>query len=364
MEPYSRTPMSQQWNISVQRRITRTWMIDATYTANHATHLFGGAYDYNQIDPELLHQYGVLNQLNDRVDNPFSGKVPGTFGTSTITRRQSLLPFPYVGTITVKAPRLGNSNYNALLTTVEKRLSTSARLLASFTWGKLISDTIANPLNFGGGEGTGTFGYQSGKYNRKAERAEDPSNVPYRLTISGIFEVPSFRGQQWLSKHRTASNFIKGWQLNTVTTLSSGQPLVIRGANNGMADRPNILRDPILPADFVDSNPGRGIQWFDTQAFVNPSLYTWGDVPRSISKVRQPAAIIINASLFKTFMLRESLKLQFRAEAFNAPNHTNLAAASGSFTAGTNGLNANDAFGRITSARDPRRVQFALKLIF
>ena len=152
--------------------------------------------------------------------------------------------------------------------------------------------------------------------------------------------------------------------MNTVTTLSSGQPLVIRGANNGLADRPDLLRAPSLPADFVDANPGRGIQWFDTQAFVNPSLYTWGNAGRSISSVRQPAAIIINASLFKTFKLSESVKLQFRGEAFNAPNHTNLAAANGSFTAGSNGLNANDAFGRITSARDPRRIQFALKLIF
>lgn len=363
-EQYGVTPMSQQWNISIQRRLSRTWMVDAAYSANHSIHLFGGSYDYNQISPDLLSQYGLLNQLNDRLDNPYSGKVPSTLGASTITRRQLLLQYPYISTITIRAPRLGNSNYNALLTTVEKRLSSSARLLASFTWGKLISDTVANPLNFGGGEGTGTFGYQNGKYNRAAERAEDPSNVPYRLTISGIFEIPVGRGKTWRADHRTLSNFISGWQLNTVTTISSGQPLVIRGANNGLADRPNILRAPSLPDDFVDPNPGRGIQWFDSSAFINPSLYTFGNVPRSISTVRQPAAFIVNVSTFKTFQLRERLKLQFRAEAFNAPNHTNYSAANGSFTAGSNGLNANDAFGRITSARDPRRMQFALKLLF
>ena len=363
-EPNSRIPMSQQWSLSIQRRLSPTWMVDASYSANHSTHLIGGPYDYNQIDPALLSQYGLLNQLNNQIANPYVGKVPGTFGAATITRRQASLIYPYVSTITIHAPHLGNSNYNALLTSVEKRLSPGARLLSSFTWGKLISDTIANPLNFGGGEGTGTFGYQNGKYNRVAERAEDPSNVPYRLTISGIFEVPNGRGQAWRSTHRALSNFISGWQLNTVTTLSSGQPLVIKGASNGMADRPNLLRSPDLPADFVDANPGRGIQWFDTQAFSNPSLYTWGNAPRSISTVRQPAAIIINASMFKTFVVTEKLKLQFRGEAFNAPNHTNYSAANGSFTAGTNGLNANDAFGRITSARDPRRLQFALKLLF
>ena len=121
-----------------------------------------------------------------------------------------------------------------------------------------------------------------------------------------------------------------------------------------------VVIDPIDGS----TNASRGIQWFDPQAFVNPSLYTFGNVPRSISSVRQPAAFIVNLSAFKTFQLREKVKLQFRAEAFNAPNHTNYAAANGSFTAGANGLNANDSFGRIIGARDPRRMQFALKFLF
>ncbi len=363
-EPDSVTPMSQQWNLSVQRRLSRTWVVDVTYTANHATHLFGGSYDFNQPDPVLLREFGLLNQLNDRVPNPFAGKVPGTLGAATITRRQLLRPYPYIDAVTIRSPRLGNSNYNAMLVTVEKRFSPSMRLLTSYTWGKIISDTISNPLNFAGGEGTGTFGYQNGKFNRAAERAEDPSNVRHRLTISAIYEFPFGRDRKWRSEHRVLGNLISGWQLNTITTISTGQPLVVRGANNGLADRPDVLRNPKLPDGYVDPNPERGILWFDTTAFINPALYTFGNTPRAIGGVRQPAAIIINASLFKTFRLNESLRMQFRGEAFNAPNHTNLAAASGSFTAGANGLNANDAFGRITSARDPRRIQLALKLIF
>ena len=124
------------------------------------------------------------------------------------------------------------------------------------------------------------------------------------------------------------------------------------------------LPDANWPGVLNATAGNNSILWFDPTAFINPALYVFGNTPRSIGGVRQPAAIIINASLFKTFRLNESLRLQFRGEAFNAPNHTNLAAASGSFTAGANGANANDAFGRITSARDPRRVQLALKLIF
>jgi hypothetical protein len=56
--------------------------------------------------------------------------------------------------------------------------------------------------------------------------------------------------------------------------------------------------------------------------------------------------------------------LQFRAEAFNAPNHVNLGTPNGGFGAGPGGTNNNDAFGRITGSRDPRLMQLGLKLIF
>jgi hypothetical protein len=74
--------------------------------------------------------------------------------------------------------------------------------------------------------------------------------------------------------------------------------------------------------------------------------------------------VIIDLSVFKTFTLTERWKLQFRAEAFNAPNHVNLGFPNTSFSPGANGLNANASFGRITSARDPRQMQLGLKLIF
>jgi len=58
------------------------------------------------------------------------------------------------------------------------------------------------------------------------------------------------------------------------------------------------------------------------------------------------------------------LRLQFRAEAFNVLNHVNLGNPNTSFSPGANGLNQSSTFGEVTSARDPRILQFALKLIF
>jgi hypothetical protein len=363
-EQISRTPMSQQWNLSLQQQLGGGFLVEVAYSANHGTHLLSGSYDLNQADPAKVREFGLAGRLTNNVPNPFAGKVPGAFGGATITQAQALRPYPYVGNITVQAPHAGNSIYHSLLVSAEKRFSKGFTLLASYTFAKLISDSIFNGLNFIGSEGGNEFGYQNGLYNRRAERAEDPSNVPHRLVVSGLFELPFGKGRRFDVQNGFLDALVGGWQLNTITTVVQGTPLVVRGANNGLANRPDWVGGLELPSGFVDANPQRGVQWFNPAAFVNPALYTFGNTPRAISQFRNPGAVIVDLSVFKTFAVTEKLKLQLRAEAFNAPNRVNLGAPNGSFGAGPGGTNNNDAFGRITGSRDPRLMQLGLKLIF
>jgi hypothetical protein len=418
-EATANTPMSQQWSLSVQRQMPGGILLDATYSANHGTHLFAGSYDLNQTDPALTAQYGLLGRLTDTVPNPYAGKVPGTFGGATITLAQSLRPYPYLGSITVRNPRLGNSIYHALLLSGEKRFSKGFTFLASYTFGKLISDSISNPLNFIGTEGAGEFGYQNGRYNRAAERAEDPSDVVHRFVLSGLWELPIGAGRRLNISNGALDAVLGGWQLNTVTTIVGGTPLIVRGANNGLANRPNLSGSPKRADGFADpllntATDDRGVLWLNPSNFLNPPDYTYGNAPRALSSVRNPGAIIADVSLFKRFKLTERVKLEFRAEAFNAFNHTNYLAPNLSFgnnngfvtadglpvSIGTNNVatvtrtksviygsqclgatrtvtlngasttvtrnlcNTNDSFGYITGSRDPRQMQFGLKLTF
>ncbi|HZF41280.1 MAG TPA: hypothetical protein VE715_20825, partial [Blastocatellia bacterium] len=363
-EQISRTPMSQQWNLSLQQQLPGGFLVEVAYSANHGTHLVAGDYDLNQADPALIRQFGLAGQLTNSVPNPFAGKVPGAFGGATIQQSQALRPYPYVGAITARAPHLGNSSYHALLASAEKRFSKGFTMLASYTFAKLISDSIFNPLNFVGTEGGNEYGYQNGLYNRRAERAEDPSNVPHRLALSGLFELPVGKGRRVNVENRFLDAVVGGWQLNTITTIVAGTPLVVRGANNGLANRPDWVGGLELPSGFTDPNPQSGALWFNTAAFINPALYTFGNAPRAISQFSNPGAVIVDLSVFKTFRLAEKVSLQFRAEAFNAPNHVNLGFPNTSFNPGPDGLNRSDTFGRITSSRDPRQMQFGLKLIY
>lgn len=293
-EAVSRTPMSQQWNLSVQQQLPAGFLLEVAYSANRGTHLLAGDYDLNQADPALVREFGLQNRLTNNVPNPFAGKVPGQFGGATITQAQALRPYPYVGGITVRAPHLGSSTYHALLASAEKRFSRGFTLLASYTFAKLISDSIFNPLNFVATEGGNEYGYQNGLYNRRAERAEDPSNVPHRFVLSGLWELPIGKGRKVDIENGFLNAVLGGWQLNTITTIVSGTPLVVRGASNGLANRPDLLRNPKLPDNFSDPFPNRGVLWFDPAGFVNPAPFVFGNTPRSISQFRNPGAVIID----------------------------------------------------------------------
>jgi hypothetical protein len=351
----NKTPMSQQWSLSMQKQLPGQWVIDAAYSANKAAHLIAGGYDYNQLDPQYL-SLGL--SLQDQVANPYAGRVTGTYGGATIARSQLLKPYPYYSSVTVRNPHLGASVYHAFLLSVEKRLSRGVAVLGSYTNAKLIGDSQVTPINFGGVEQVGTVGYQNGKYNRAAERSLDPTDVSQRLVLSGVFEMPFGRGKRFSSSSRALNKVIGGWQLNLISTVQTGIPVQIRGASNFLADRPNSTGTSAR----LDNRSAE--RWFDTTQFVNPPNYTYGNAPRVLPDVRNPGTVNFDLSVVKDTGLLERLKAQFRFEMFNFMNHTNLGLVNGSFSAGPDGRNRSATFGTITSARDPRILQLGLKLIF
>lgn len=339
IERTGRTPYSQQFTLCLQRQFRGGYLVEASYSGNKGTHLVGSSYDLNQLDP----QYNSLGRsLLESVPNPYAGKVAGSYGAASLLRRQLLRPWPYYPNVNIVNPHNSSSSYHSFFADVEKRFSRGVVFLASYTFGKAISDLGAA---------------QSGKYNRRVERAPDPTS---RFVLSGVYELPFGRNKRWQSSSGVVNHLIGGWQVDGAWLLQAGLLVGIRGANNNMADRPNSTGvSAALPRSERTLT-----RWFRTDVFVNPPDFAFGNVGRVLPDVGAPGINNLDFSLLKTTSIRERFRVQFRAEAFNALNHPNYLSPGTTFTPDSQGRNANATLGVITGARDARIVQLGLKVIF
>ena len=172
------------------------------------------------------------------------------------------------------------------------------------------------------------------------------------LHLSGIYELPFGRGKIFLSQaHGITRVLADGWQLQTTWQFFTGAPL---GFGNALLT--GSVKDITLP-----SGQQSIAEWFNVAAFDRKSAdqLSWNiqTLSTRLSGVRGPGVDVWNIASLKNFQLNERLRLQFRAEALNALNHTSLANPNISPT--------STAFGSITAANSqPRFIHLALKLTF
>ena len=142
----------------------------------------------------------------------------------------------------------------------------------------------------------------------------------------------------------------------------TGEPLTVGGTDIDPAGI-GILSSPWLeprPDQLGNPNwhaPHSINQWFDTSVFAAPPADGIRPGNARPNSVVGPASIRLDAALFKNTRIGETTSLQFRVEATNALNHTNLNGVNAWFLDRTN-------FGKVTSARGPRIIQLGLKLLF
>jgi hypothetical protein len=232
--------------------------------------------------------------------------------------------------------------YNAASVKYVRRLSQGVTAQSSFTWSRTIDQS------FGALAGAPNGGTEPQSYDNLSLRGLSASHRKFVWVTSAIWEMP-WNPRGW------AGALVGGWQLSTISTLSSGGPfsVVVNGGaariNTGGAQRPFRIRDGNLPSG------ERTIQrWFDTGAFVAPPLYTYGNA-ESLSLI-MPALINFDFGLKKAFTLREGVRIEYRAEFFNAFNHTNFGRPGVA-------LGAPD-FGVISTAGPARILQMGLKIVF
>lgn len=354
-----RNPAIQQWNFNLQQQVGSQLVIEAGYIGSKGQHLMDSE---NMAVNQLPSSYFSLgNSLNDLVPNPFFGVITNSssaLSRATVQRSQLLRPYPqYQALGAIRKPQ-GNSLYHAFTLKVEKRYSSGLGLLVSYTGGKLIDDT-STTVNF-----LGPGGNKQDYYNRQAERAVSVQEVSSRFVASFNYDLPFGRKRKLFSSMPAALDYVLGgWQVNGIVTLQTGTPLVITQNQNNTGLGSSSQRPNNNGTSAYLGSDGRTLdqqitQWFNTDVFSIAPAFTFGNVGRTLPNVRRPGTRNIDFSFFKNLRFNEDrFTVQFRAEAFNAFNTTQLGEP------GTVVGTAN--FGTIGStAINPRQVQVAVKVIF
>ncbi|MDE1154708.1 MAG: TonB-dependent receptor [Acidobacteriaceae bacterium] len=333
--------VTKQWNVDVQHSFPGAIVMDLAYAGSQGTNL----YNYTLLN-QLPDQYLSLGSaLNNQVANPFYGKVSvGTLSYPEVAREQLLVPYPQFTYLNTDLSN-GESIYNALQLSVNKRYSNGLSFQGSYTWSKGI-DNLGGPVQ--------DF------YNLKAERAVFSNDLTHNLSISGVWELPFGKGKRYL-RNGIASAVLGNWQYNGIATFKSGYPLSIGVGTNTLNNNGPSQRASYNPAVLNASRSGaiqnRLDNYYNIDAFIPPGQFTFGNTPRYLSNLRAPGVANYDMSLFKNVPIRDGLKVEFRVEAFNIFNRVQFAApdtTTGSTTAGVISSQINQ----------PRDLQLAVRAVF
>ncbi len=320
-------PYLEQWNLSIERQFGNSWVAKAAYIGNNTIHLWGD----DPINAPAVTGVSSSIPVNNRrplyLQNAAQGAFYGTIHS---------LDFG------------STAGYDAMLLSMEHRLSNHFSVLANYTWSHCITDPFVSEL-----DGTQWTDPASRRFDRGNCVGIDHRQI---FNLSGIAEMPKF-------SNRVTNQILGNWKLGAIVGKQTGSFYsVTSGVDNAQLGFNGTER-----ANQVLANPYCVVQtptcWLNPAAFQVPANGTLGNV--GAATVQGPGTFTLDMSLFRDFRLTERQDIEFRAEAFNLPNHFRPGnpPAGVSTTQISTAANASN-FGQIQLAADPRILQFALKYHF
>lgn len=345
MAPDFQTPYGQQANLNLQYQVTRDWMLDVGYVWSNGVHLldrkqFNWAIPGPGATAANTHSRRILN-INNPLNEEYGGAVWGNL-------RSQLTDL--------------NSSYNSLQVMATKRMSYGLTMTHAYTWGHAIDYA------------SGLRGYTRPDDTR-ANRGNADHDVRHRYVATFLYELPFMKDQDGV-----LGKIVGGWGVSGITTFQTGQPFdIYEGTDRSLTgiggDRPDYVGGKLK---FFDPRgtanvPGMLNAYFDgtgggtATAATNPFFRRvgsgtswalgagrWGNFGRNV--FHGPGLNNWDLSIFKRFRITEGHTLEFTTQIFNLVNHVMFD--------NPNGNIGSSAFGRITSARDPRLTQLGLKYWF
>jgi hypothetical protein len=385
-QPNMRSQYSEQYNFTIQRQIAKDLLFQIGYVGTQAHRLLQSMeLNPGQAQP-CLDLQSISTATGDAslacgsffADTPFfikpgtvlpvdlhlpygstpvvpAGTTVGPNGITLVGLRKYSSPFcepltgagcpadgvPVFGSVFAQNT-VGNSAYNSLQVLLQKQMSHGLQFQAAYTLSKSIdsSSSFESIVNY---------------QNPRLSRSLSAFDARHRFVFSPYWELPI------PERNGLAGKIINGWAASAIVTFQTGFPIRLVSANdtelgNSFDFEPVGEPNLVAPIRFIDPRKDPNHQFFDPNSFADATLGSFGNGPRTFCC--GPRISQTDLSLIKKTHLTERINTEFRAEFFNAWNHTQFLTPDGNFT------NLGSTFGTVQKARDPRLVQFALKVLF
>jgi hypothetical protein len=372
---------SINYNFTIQRELRKDLLLQAGFVGSQGHHLLA-TYDANYGEAQPCLDLNALSNITGNASlacGPFSADSSYTIPANTIPAGFTLhLPYGPVATVTgpnanpitlvglrrYSSPScnpltgggcppdgipvfgsiftedtIANSNYNSLQVSVEKRTLVGLQFLAAYTLGKSIDnassfENLLNPLDYGSSRSLSFF------------------DARQRLVFSSYWDLPH------LNLNGMAGRLLNGWAASGILSLQSGFPIPITSSDDLELMNSDFFTypgEPNMVAPLQKLDPRNPLHLaFDPSSFEQPAMGLIGNSPRAVCC--GPGIDNLDMSIMKTVSIKERYTFQFRAEAFNVANHAQFSKVDGNISDAT--------FGQVLLARDPRLMQFALKIGF
>ncbi len=354
IDPHEKVVTTYHANFEIQRQLGFGTLLTVAYVGSFGRHL-GEKWDLNEVPygAEFLPQHqnpqsSTPSPLNDNYFRPYMG-----YGSIP----QQIFD--------------GNSSYHSLQVQLLHRYSHGVQYGAVYTHSKAMDYSEGDSTTSGG-----VARYLDWKVWNYGLAGYDRPNV---FTFYFLYDIPKLSR---LLPNPVVKALFDGWQISDITSFIAGAPMGVSMSTSpsvnftggGDGARPIMIGNPVL------SGSKRTIDtWFNAAAYAEPvPLGTGGLCPATgcpaltilnigdaaNTQFRGPGVNNWQTSLFKNFTVKEHYRCQFRFEAYNTFNHTQFSGVDTGIQFNAAGVNTSASTGNISSARDPRYLQLALRLMF
>ena len=333
--PDLRPQLTKQWNLFVERKLTASLSGQIGYVGSRSSHMVV-PFDFNQPEP---------------------GSGPVSTWRPLDQRRPLYALNPNIGT-TSGTNSIGVGAYDALQASLRERSSDGLEFMASYTYGKALSDNVGY-YGVGWGQTAGQGYYYLDSTDPLRDYGPSPYDMRHVFSVAANYELPfgkgRNRGANWSSAKNAA---LGGWILNTIFQAHTGLPITVYDGAGQSLQATRSLERPNRVCNGNISGAGVDDAWIDINCFQHAPAGQFGD--SGVGILRGPGYWNVDFGLAKNFAVDDERYVTFRVEAFNLFNHPNFA-----IQAGSADMSNPTTFGRIQNTFSaPRIVELVLKFTF